>query len=143
MVVTYLSPQNGLLNIMRNNTGLASAGLNLWFGVPLVALKFGLLYKVGSAILGQPNWVNGFFSGVGDLYYNEKPIVITGLVHKGEPFIGNLEGMRKGEFEGLREAIAYRFQKVFEPMEEVWAGVEGAGQTIAENLKLGSPGVGK
>jgi hypothetical protein len=93
-------------------------------------LGMSLANKVGRMFIPDLS----FLSIAAGEFYNQQPISIVGLIHKGEPFISNLDGMKKSEANyGAMDYINMKFNQMFNPLEALIGDVESAIYEIKEN----------
>jgi hypothetical protein len=101
---------------------------------PMFAL--GLSKRIGSFFL--PTY-ESFSMHVGE-YLNYQPITIAGLIHKGEPLIGNLDGMKRYHTKTTKwEFLSYKVGESFNQFRNLLGDLESTLYTTENEIKDSLP----
>jgi hypothetical protein len=116
-------------NVVKGGHGAFS----LWSNLAVKVLRLGVANKIGKFFFGDPlNMANGVLATVGEYFYLRNPITVMGLMKKGEPFLANLDGMKKAEALGWwGDIIGERLKYLWEPWRELKGSVEMGVEDIA------------
>lgn len=111
-VLTDYRVMNKIVNNFIGGPGTAAKAILRADITKLPSILFhSMSFKIGKF---APDAINSFNSLVGE-YAHQKPIIISGLIHKGEPMMENLDGMTKSEFNNLADFIKYKVGETLDP----------------------------